>query len=207
MERQPTVDDRAAKMMTSRVLLVTFLFSAVLMGAAPQSRSDDPLYPAIPWQMPKMSDWTPQYVDLGRDALLTVAASDAAQLTCLAQAVYFEARGEPLIGQFAVAEVVLNRVDDPHYPDTICDVVFQNENLKNRCQFSFACDGHTDKPQPTNAWYVAQMVAALSANDHDRLAAGNATHYHADYAKPPWAATLQKTAALGRHIFYNDNTY
>ncbi len=124
------------------------------------------------------------------------------QHTCLAQAVYFEARSEPLAGQMAVAKVILNRVADSRYPDTICGVVFQNQKWVDRCQFSFACDGLPDQPREKAAWAMSERVASLVQRHWvpDRI--DNATHYHADYVAPGWADNLVKTATVGRHIFY-----
>ncbi len=126
------------------------------------------------------------------------------QHRCLAQAVYFEARGEPLEGQLAVAQVVLNRVADPRYPDTICGVVFQNEWRRNRCQFSFACDGRSDRPRDPVAWERARKIAALAL--HYRVAdySDRATLYHATYVQPYWAKRLKPIKRVGRHIFYRD---
>jgi len=125
-------------------------------------------------------------------------------MTCLAQAIYFEARGEPLEGQRAVGNVVLNRVADPHYPKTVCGVVFQNEHARHRCQFSFACDGLADTPPDTRAWHHARKLAAtlLTSKRHDDT--GHATHYHANYVQPDWANALQPTVDIGHHLFYRD---
>jgi spore germination cell wall hydrolase CwlJ-like protein len=195
-------------MKTYRLLLLQLLFVPLLMGSAPENIPEhvDTIF-SDETTPPISADWTPQYVHVRRSELTALAASYPAQMTCLAQAVYFEARGEPLNGQFAVAEVVLNRVDDPRYPDSVCDVVFQNETWKHRCQFSFACDGRTDTPRHTSAWFTAQMVAALAAEDRERAAVGSATHYHAVYVQPTWAASLQKTTQLGRHFLYSDFSY
>lgn len=192
-----------------RLLLLQLLFVPLLMGSSPETLPQDVTTVFDTGNADAMlsPDFKPQYAHLARADLVALAASSPAQLTCLAQAVYFEARGEPLLGQFAVAEVVMNRVDDPRYPATICSVVFQNERWKHRCQFSFACDGRTDRPRHTAAWFTAQMVAALAAEDRERRAVGSATHYHATYVQPTWAASLTKTTELGRHIFYRDNSY
>lgn len=126
------------------------------------------------------------------------------QYRCLAQAVYFEARGESLDGQRAVAHVVLNRVQDRRYPNTVCGVVFQNRHLANRCQFSFACDGVSDEPRQDRAWRRALVVAmeALTGVSGDITHAS--THYHARYVEPLWAPSLKETVRLGQHIFYRD---
>jgi spore germination cell wall hydrolase CwlJ-like protein len=134
------------------------------------------------------------------------------ELRCLAEGMYFEARGEPLRGQLAVGRVILNRVQSDAYPDTICDVVYQNEHRHNRCQFSFACDGKPDKITEREVWYQIRGYAAwLLANDprgeseYQVLASlETATHYHADYVTPRWAKFLKLTVHIGRHLFYAD---
>ncbi|WP_415235842.1 cell wall hydrolase [Sneathiella sp.] len=123
---------------------------------------------------------------------------------CLTQAVYFEARGEPLIGQVAIAEVVLNRVADRKYPDNACKVVFQNKHMPNRCQFSFACDGKPDRPSDLNAWEKSLKIVALVMAGERSGVAKRATHYHASYVSPNWRLRLNKVGEIGRHIFYRD---
>lgn len=131
-----------------------------------------------------------------------MSVSDKQDLHCLAQAIYYEARGEDLTGQMAVAEVVMNRVESKRYPNSICGVVFQNERARHRCQFSFACDGKSDNPPQSAAWTRAKLVASyLYKNDHLQLTQA-ATHYHADYVTPSWANHLHETVKIGRHIFY-----
>ena len=90
-----------------------------------------------------------------------VPGAEDTQQYCLAQAVYFEARGEPTEGQAAVARVILNRVGDDRYPGTICGVVFQNQKNLNRCQFHFACDGLSDRPHDPAAWDTANRIAYM----------------------------------------------
>lgn len=124
---------------------------------------------------------------------------------CLAQAVYFEARSEPAEGQLAVAQVVLNRVASPFWPDSICAVVFQGEHRRHRCQFSFACDGLSDNPKNPVAWRRAKAVAAVALEAHWHDLAHDATHYHADYVDPWWRGAMDTTARYGRHIFYRDH--
>ena len=126
------------------------------------------------------------------------------QYRCLAQAVYFEARGESVAGQRAVAYVVLNRVKDRRYPQTVCGVVFQNEHLKNRCQFSFACDGRSDRPHDIAAWRRSLEVALQTLAGVGEDVTKASTHYHARYVAPTWAPTLVETARVGQHIFYRD---
>jgi spore germination cell wall hydrolase CwlJ-like protein len=123
---------------------------------------------------------------------------------CLAEAIYFEARGEPLRGQQAVAQVVINRLKNPAYPKTVCGVVYQNKNKRHRCQFSFACDGIADVVRRGEAWDTAQKLAGqMLASEVEPLAeVGAATHYHATYVRPRWARKMRKMQKIGHHIFY-----
>ncbi len=127
----------------------------------------------------------------------------AKEQKCLANAIYFEARGETLRGQAAVAQVVLNRVRNPSYPGTICGVVYQNENLKNRCQFSFACDGKKDRITSPSSYKTAQDIAmAVTAGKIFLPEVASSTHYYAQYVKPRWARSMEKMKKIGLHIFY-----
>ena len=126
------------------------------------------------------------------------------QHNCLAQAVYFEARGEPLEGHLAVAQVVINRVRDARYPSTVCQVVFQNEQWRHRCQFSFACDGRSDSPSDRRAWRTAQLVSAMAVTGHWEDLTDEATHYHATYVDPHWRYHLMQTVQYGQHVFYRE---
>jgi spore germination cell wall hydrolase CwlJ-like protein len=133
------------------------------------------------------------------------------RISCLAKAVYFEARGEPESGQRMVAEVVLNRVQSPYYPHTICEVVYQNDHLRNACQFSFACDGIPDTIKEPEAYKKAREIAieALDCDEKCRAFSrilGRSTHYHADWVSPSWADKLYRTGKFGRHIFYYTST-
>jgi len=134
------------------------------------------------------------------------------EIRCLAEGMYFEARGEPLRGQLAVGRVILNRVASDAYPDTICGVVYQNDYLRSRCQFSFACDGKPDLISERQVWNDVRGYADwLLANDpkpgseYQVLASlDTATHYHADYVSPRWSNFLILTIRIGRHFFYSD---
>lgn len=122
---------------------------------------------------------------------------------CLATAIYFEARGESLRGQAAVAQVVLNRVRNPTYPSTVCGVVYQNDHWKNRCQFSFACDGIKDRVTNRAAYKTAEDIAmAVSAGKIFLPEVASSTHYYANYVNPRWARSMQKMKKIGLHIFY-----
>ena len=127
----------------------------------------------------------------------------AAEQKCLAEGIYFEARGEDAKGQAAVAQVILNRVRNPAYPATICGVVYQNKNWRNRCQFSFACDGSRPRVRSPHNYRIAQEVAmAVTAGKIFIPEVGSATHYHATYVHPRWARTMEKMKKIGLHIFY-----
>ncbi|MEX0344847.1 MAG: cell wall hydrolase [Rhizobiaceae bacterium] len=122
---------------------------------------------------------------------------------CLAAGIYFEARGEPVAGQAAVAQVILNRVRNPKYPNTVCGVVYQNKSWRNRCQFSFACDGIRDRIASPAYWDMAEEVAqAVTAGVIWFPEIGSSTHYHATYVNPRWARTMKRMKKIGRHIFY-----
>jgi spore germination cell wall hydrolase CwlJ-like protein len=128
--------------------------------------------------------------------------SDAEQ-NCLTAGVYFEARGESARGQAAVAQVILNRVKNPAYPNSICGVVYQNKDWRNRCQFSFACDRIRDRVNDPKRWAIAASVARESTEGRIWLTeVGSSTHYHADYVSPRWARTMRKAGQIGLHIFY-----
>lgn len=128
---------------------------------------------------------------------------DARQQKCLAQGVYFEARGEPVKGQAAVAQVILNRVRNPAYPTSICGVVFQNETWRNRCQFSFACDGRAEHVRDEEHYRIATEVAlAVTSGQIWLPEVGTSTHYHATYVNPRWAGAMERMKRIGRHVFY-----
>ena len=146
------------------------------------------------------------------------------QLYCLAQNIYWEAKSEPLAGQYAVADVVLNRVNDTRYPNTICEVVREGpikeswktrqhadlpdeeriyHPIKNRCQFSWYCDGKADIVRDNDAWRMAQIIAyKIVHNEKMRGITEGATHYHADYVSPKWAKSIQLVGSISTHIFY-----
>ncbi len=125
------------------------------------------------------------------------------QLKCLSTAIYFEARGEPYRGQVAVAQVILNRVKHKLYPNSICGVVYQNQQKRNACQFSFACDGIRDRVTEKKAWAEAEEISRKVTNGLIYLTeVSNATHYHANYVNPKWARKMQRLTVIGLHKFY-----
>jgi spore germination cell wall hydrolase CwlJ-like protein len=130
------------------------------------------------------------------------SADRRAALTCLTQAVYYEAGYEPLQGAQAVAQVVLNRVRHPIFPNTVCGVVYQGVGLKTGCQFSFVCDGALNRTPAPAAWDRARQVADRALNGFVMSAVGEATHYHTDQILPWWAPTVSKVANIGTQIFY-----
>lgn len=134
---------------------------------------------------------------------LPLAVGSKKEQRCLAEAIYFEARGETEKGQVAVAQVVLNRVKNPSYPNSICGVVYQNKHKRNRCQFSFACDGIKDRISSKGAWKTAQRLAREVSDGKQYLKMVDAsTHYHATYVNPRWARSMAKRGQVGLHIFY-----
>jgi len=124
------------------------------------------------------------------------------QLQCLALNVYFESRGESKLGQRAVAWVTLNRINDAKYPNTICEVVWQNK------QFSWTHDGKSDKPKDQRAWEYAQFVATHVYTNYGLLEdpTEGAVMFHADYTTPYWADSYNKTVEIDNHVFYNRNS-
>ena len=134
---------------------------------------------------------------------LPKAAFSKTEQKCLAEGIYFEARGESAMGQAAVAQVILNRVRNPAYPNTICGVVYQNDDWHNRCQFSFACDGIKDRIDSPRHWRQARDIAAGVTSGRIWLPeVGSATHYHATYVQPKWASSMKRLSRIGLHIFY-----
>jgi len=145
-------------------------------------------------------------------------------IDCLAKNIYFEARSSNLADQAAVADVVLNRVNSTKYPNTICEVVEEGPKkeswktkqdlslsqaeriyfpIKDKCQFSWYCDGKSDEPQDQDAWIKAVYIATNMIEDSEyRGISEGALNYHADYVMPDWAKNLQLVGTIGRHIFY-----
>ncbi|WP_286774126.1 MULTISPECIES: cell wall hydrolase [unclassified Sphingomonas] len=131
------------------------------------------------------------------------APDDAARaLDCLTQAVYYEARSEPVDGERAVAQVVLNRVRDRAFPKSVCGVVYQGSDRSTGCQFTFTCDGSLMRPREPVAWARARAVALAALAGEVYAPVGSATHYHANYVSPWWAPSLTRIGMVGSHIFY-----
>jgi spore germination cell wall hydrolase CwlJ-like protein len=129
-------------------------------------------------------------------------ADRARALRCLTQGIYYEAALESTKGQEAVAQVILNRVRDPNYANSVCGVVFEGAERVTGCQFSFTCDGSLSQQPVAWAWNRAAVVAERALSGHVAAEVGTATHYHADYVHPWWSPTLAKITQIGAHIFY-----
>jgi len=129
----------------------------------------------------------------------------AQALNCLASAVYYEAGNQDVDGQRAVAQVVLNRVRHPAFPSSVCGVVYQGSTRSTGCQFTFTCDGSLNRAPDAEGWQRAIRVAEEALSGFVYAPIGWATHYHADYVVPYWAATMAKNAVVGAHLFYRWN--
>ena len=145
----------------------------------------------------------------GGEAPYTAAELDAMgrarggrQWQCLTEALYFEARGESVAGQFAVAEVILNRVDPANYPDTICGVVNQGTGRRFACQFTYTCDGRPENVTDHAIHERLGRIARIMIDGGPRNLTGGATHYHANWVNPSWAREFPQTAEIGTHLFY-----
>ena len=128
------------------------------------------------------------------------------EIGCLSLNIYFEARGEPDLGKAAVAHVVLNRVVDKRFPTTVCGVVRQGGEQKlHRCQFSWWCDGRSDKPRNAQSWQQAQAVAQQVYWGFSPDPTAGALWYHADSVSPSWGKVFNRGPKIGQHIFYKDD--
>ena len=140
-----------------------------------------------------------------REALnsLPVAKGDQ-EWSCLSEALYFEARGETARGIFGVAEVILNRVDSPRYPSTVCGVVNQGTGAKHRCQFSYTCDGRPETMNDSRARAMVGKVARIMLDGAPRTLTNGATHYHTKAVRPKWSKVFRRTTTIGFHHFYRN---
>lgn len=131
------------------------------------------------------------------------SADDSARAAdCLTAAVYYEARSEPIDGQRAVAQVVLNRVRDRAFPHSVCGVVFQGSNRRTGCQFSFTCDGSMMRRRDPVSWARARTVAEAALAGSVYAPVGSATFFHTNAILPWWASSMSRIGAVGAHIFY-----
>lgn len=144
------------------------------------------------------------------EVLFTLAWVDAqapakgdAEFACLSEALYFEARGETVKGQFAVAEVILNRVKSSLFPSTVCGVIHQGTGRKYQCQFTYTCDGYKDVIAEKQAYARVSKVARAMLDGYSGNLTDGATYYHTKAVSPRWAKRFTRTAEIGVHYFYS----
>ena len=135
-------------------------------------------------------------------AVPTQQQIDARQENCLAQAIYYEARGESQRGQIAVAEVIMNRAKSGYYPNSVCGVVYQGSHRSTGCQFTFTCDGSINHRPRGRAWDRAQRVATAVMSGYTRPITQGATDYHTLAVNPVWNSGLVETTTIESHVFY-----
>jgi N-acetylmuramoyl-L-alanine amidase len=128
--------------------------------------------------------------------------SAAEELSCLATSIYFEARGESETGQYAVGLVILNRVDSERFPDSVCGVITQSSG--NSCQFSWYCNGRSNKIRNEEAFDTALVVAHNLLHTYVFDFTFGALYYHADYVAPYWSKEFDRVAQIDSHIFYRE---
>jgi spore germination cell wall hydrolase CwlJ-like protein len=174
---------RAEAMTATQVRQISAESAEALNAAVPVVNGPNP--PAAPFSMAGAS-----------------AADRARSLDCLTAAIYYESATEPVDGQRAVAQVVLNRVRHPAYPNTVCGVVFEGAQRRTGCQSSFACDGALRRTPMPALWERARGIAAEALNGRVYAPVGLALNYHANYVVPYWASSLSKNANVGLHVFY-----
>ncbi|WP_123792342.1 cell wall hydrolase [Pacificibacter maritimus] len=129
-------------------------------------------------------------------------ATGGEALECLTEALYFEARGESVKGQFAVAEVIMNRVSSAKFPNSVCGVIQQGTGKKYQCQFTYTCDGRAEVIHEKSAWNRLSKIARLMLDGAPRRLTEGATHYHTTAVNPRWARIFPRTASIGVHRFY-----
>jgi spore germination cell wall hydrolase CwlJ-like protein len=157
--------------------------------------------PAVP--LPRAAPKRPPLPRTPAQRLKLTAKARVKAERCLAQAVYFESRGEPLRGQLAVAQVVMNRVFSPFYPNDVCGVVYQNANQHLACQFTFACDGIPERVNDWHAWRRAEYIAKQTLDGKVWVReVARSTHFHAYYVHPYWVREMKRMVRYGAHTFY-----
>jgi spore germination cell wall hydrolase CwlJ-like protein len=155
-------------------------------------------------QYAKLASTVPGFGGVAKPFYLQPGSVDHSRaLKCLTDAIYYEAANEPDAGQRAVAQVIINRMRHPTYPNTICGVIYQGSERATGCQFSYSCDGSMARTPARPAWLRAQRVALDMLAGSVYAPVGMATHYHATYVYPYWAPSLDFIATIGAHRFYN----
>ena len=173
--------------------------AAILLPAPPEARAQSALAP----QLDVRGAGNPVAAEV-RDMVLRRRNLDG-EFECLALNIYFESRGEPLIGQYAVAAVTLNRVVHPGFPDSICQVVMQGAELgRNRCQFSWVCDGYGNRPRQDGAWEKARQVAFATLFLDQPDPTGGALYFHVAWVRPNWSRVMVEVGRIGGHLFYRE---
>lgn len=198
-------------------MLKTLAFAAqigaILAVASTHTHAGDVITDLTPWA--EAGDSFPSgyaEVDIDPD-ILPITEVDEDQLYCLAEALYFEARNQTHIATVAVGNVIMNRVQSPDFPDTICGVVHQgpldgSAITRHRCQFSYYCDGKSDvapvndTPGEVRAWQGSQLIAELIYRGLTLDVTNGSTYYHADYVDPFWNDVYELVALHGSHLFY-----
>ena len=204
---------RCNRVLFAAALGISFYGAAVAMTFSTPHKLDEP--PRISAEAPILKLEAvalplPEIVPLSKPAIVRAALAlpaapvAATEMNCLAEAVYYEARGETLQGQRAVAEVVARRSKERGYPRSICGVVYQDSHLRGRCQFSFACDGIQPQRRDRHAWNEAVEVAQYELTGPGRLEdlTSGATHFHTPRVNPSWSRRFVRTVQIGNHIFY-----
>lgn len=177
--------------------------AALLLPVTPPARAQSGLLPHVGAETPAESG----VAAMVREALLAEGTVQR-EFECLAKNVYFEARGEPLTGKYAVAAVTLNRVVSSRFPDGICKVVYQGASQGRRdCQFSWACDRYSDRPRDANAWEIAKQVAYNTLFLDKPDPTDGAHYFHAAWVRPNWSRTMVKVGRIGGHVFYRQRGY
>ncbi|MDW4499875.1 cell wall hydrolase [Sulfitobacter sp. D35] len=164
------------------------------LNAVPQSRIQDFVRP--PTSKPQPVNYSRTWLDAQPDP------KGGPEMRCLAEALYFEARGETVKGQFAVAEVIMNRVKSTRFPGSACAVINQGTGKKFQCQFTYTCDGHKEVIREKKAFERAAKIARLILDGHAPRLTDGATHYHTNKVSPRWSRVFTRTASIGVHIFY-----
>lgn len=179
---------------------LTYFSTPLLATTSEPDNPDGPANPGLDLTRLAVSAENGQHIFFGG---LTEREFRVKETRCLATAIYFEARGEPVEGQLAVAQTIMNRVRSSFYPDTVCGVVYQGAERRTGCQFSFACDKTPDVAKDRARWEIAQDLARQVADGKVWLKnIGNATHYHATYVRPGWIRQMRRITRIGVHIFY-----
>ena len=124
------------------------------------------------------------------------------ELKCLSEALYFEARGEQIEGQIAVADVIINRKKSNQFPNTICGVISEGSHKRHACQFSYNCDGKLELIYDKRTYNRIVKLSSLILNGAFSDVTKGATFFHASEVSPAWSKKFKKTRKIGRHIFY-----